>query len=241
MTEQWFTGVVTKIVDETHNTKRFWIRIPDKEAFHFKPGQFVTLDLPIHEKKNKRWRSYSIASHPNGTNEIELVIVLLEGGPGSTYLFTEVHEGSELTMRGPLGVFTLPEQMDRDLFLICTGTGIAPFRSMAHHLHLHNIQHPDIYLISGSRYEKDLLYKEEMRQLQQRMTGFQYIPTLSREDDTGWSGRKGYVHNVYEELLSDRRPAHFFLCGWKAMIDEAKQKIMAMGYDRHDIHLELYG
>lgn len=238
MPEKWFTGVVTKIVEETYNTKRFWIRVPDRSSFDFKPGQFVTLDLPIHEKMNKRWRSYSIASHPNGTNEIELVIVLLEGGPGSTYLCTQVTEGTELTMRGPLGVFTLPEVLEKDLFFICTGTGIAPFRAMTHHLHNHGIAHPNIYLISGSRYEKDLLYKEEMLKLHAEMPGFQYIPTLSRED---WSGRKGYVHAVYEELLADKRPANFFLCGWKAMIDEAKQKIMAMGYDRHDIHLELYG
>ncbi len=81
MLEQWYTGVVTKIVNETYNTRRYWIHIPEKEAFHFKAGQFVTLDLPIHEKKNKRWRSYSIASHPNGSAEIELVIVLLEGAP----------------------------------------------------------------------------------------------------------------------------------------------------------------
>lgn len=239
MPEQWYTGVVTKIVDETHNTKRFWIRVPDKTSFDFKPGQFVTLDLPIHEMKNKRWRSYSIASHPNGTNEIELVVVLLEGGPGSTYLCTQVREGTELTMRGPLGLFTLPEQLEHDLFLICTGTGIAPFRSMVKHLHLHDLPHPNIYLISGSRYEKDLLYKTEMQQLSQEMNGFHYIPTLSREES--WEGKKGYVHAVYEELLSDKRPARFFLCGWKAMIDEAKQKIQAMGYDRHDIHLELYG
>lgn len=240
MPDQWYNGVVTKIVDETHNTKRFWIQVPHSATFDFKPGQFVTLDLPIHEMKNKRWRSYSIASPPNGSNEIELVIVLLEGGLGSTYLFTQVEVGTELLMRGPLGVFVLPEVMERDLFLICTGTGIAPFRSMTRFLHAHDIAHPHIYLISGSRFEKDLLYKEEMLQLQQDMKGFSYIPTLSREGD-GWTGKRGYVHSVYEELLEDKRPAHFFLCGWKAMIDEAKQRIMGMGYNRHDIHLELYG
>src|SRR5690606_4384923 len=115
MLEQWHNGYVTKIIDETYNTRRFWIQIPDKAPFDFKPGQFVTLDLPIHEKKNKRWRSYSIASCPNGSNIIELVIVLLEGGAGTTYLFNEVREGSELLLRGPLGVFLLPETLDRDL------------------------------------------------------------------------------------------------------------------------------
>ncbi|HVI45400.1 MAG TPA: FAD-binding oxidoreductase [Chitinophaga sp.] len=240
MQEIWHTGIVTRIVDETHNTRRFWIKVPEMERFDFKAGQFVTLDLPIHEKKNKRWRSYSIASHPNGSNEFELVIVLLEGGVGSTYIFNEVKEGSELQLRGPLGLFVLPETLDRELFLICTGTGIAPFRSMANYLHLHQIPHPDIYLIFGCRFEKDLLYAEEMRQLAAEMPGFHYIPTLSREE--GWNGRKGYVHNVYEELLQQsKRPAHFYLCGWKAMIDEARQRITGMGYDRHDIHLELYG
>ena len=37
------------------------------------------------------------------------------------------------------------------------------------------------------------------------------------------------------------RPASFFLCGWKNMIDEAKQRILALGYDRKSIHQELYG
>ncbi|HMI64302.1 MAG TPA: hypothetical protein VK518_25470, partial [Puia sp.] len=36
-------------------------------------------------------------------------------------------------------------------------------------------------------------------------------------------------------------PASFFLCGWKNMIDEAKQRIQALGYDRKSIHQELYG
>lgn len=43
-------------------------------------GQFVIRDLPIHEQKNKQCRSYFINSGSNGTNTIELVIVLPEGG-----------------------------------------------------------------------------------------------------------------------------------------------------------------
>ena len=36
-------------------------------------------------------------------------------------------------------------------------------------------------------------------------------------------------------------PSSFYLCGWKNMIDEAKQRIVALGFDRKAIHLELYG
>ena len=102
--QPWRTGKVIRIEDETASTKRFWIEVPELPSFDFKPGQFVTLDLPIHEKPNKRWRSYSIASWPDGTNIFELVIVLLEGGLGTNYLFNHVGVGSELILRGPQGV-----------------------------------------------------------------------------------------------------------------------------------------
>src|SRR6201989_2420467 len=122
MVPQWQSGIVTRIEQATPNTRRYWIQMPETESFEFKAGQFVTLDLPIHEQKNKRWRSYSIASAPDGTNVFELVIVLLEGGLGTQYLFNEVSVGSEILLRGPQGKFTLPEQITEDIYLICTGT-----------------------------------------------------------------------------------------------------------------------
>lgn len=237
--QPWRTGKVIRIENETYNTRRYWIEIPELSSFDFIPGQFVTLDLPIHEKPNKRWRSYSIASWPDGTNVFELLIVLLEDGLGTPWLFKNVVVGSELILRGPQGVFTLDEDnLQKDLFLICTGTGIAPFRSMAQHIKLHNITHENIYVLFGCRTQKDLLYFNELKQLETELTKFHYVPTLSREQ---WEGKTGYVHALYEELCDKRQPASFFLCGWKAMIDEAKQKIQALGYDRKSIHQELYG
>lgn len=223
-------------------TRRFWIQIPELPSFDFEPGQFITFDLPIHEKPAKRLRSYSIASWPDGSNVLELVIVFLEGGAGTFYLFNEVKVGSQLTLRGPQGVFTLPEHIERDLFFICTGTGIAPFRSMAHHIMDHNIAHQDIYLIFGCRKFGDALYRKELTELAEKIPRFHYIPTFSRED-AGSDGlfRTGYVHPIYEELCCGKQPAYFFLCGWKNMIDEAKQRITKLGYERKSIHQELYG
>jgi glycine betaine catabolism B len=241
MLQPWQTATVIKIEQQTHNTRRFFIQMPTDEAFHFEAGQFVTLDLPIHEKPARRLRSYSIASWPNGTNVFELCIVLLEGGAGTTYLFNEIKEGSEITLRGPVGVFTLNEHaLQNDLYLICTGTGIAPFRSMVQHINLHKLSHKNIYLIFGCRTKADLLYFEELKTLSDEMEGFHYIPTLSREN---WEGAAGYVHAVYENILqiNPNKDANFMLCGWKAMIDDAKLKIVALGYDKKAIHSELYG
>jgi len=241
MLQPWQQGKVIKIENESLSVKKFFIQAESPAALTFKPGQFVTLDLPIHEQKNKRWRSYSVASWPDGSNVFELLIVLVPGGAGSTYLFENVQQGGMLTYRGPQGVFVLPEVIDKPLYLICTGTGIAPFRSMVQYMHLNNIPHKEIYLIFGCRNLCDSLYRKELQQLQQQMPGFKYLPVFSREAESV-TVKKGYVHPVYETLYTaSPTESLFYLCGWKNMIDEAKERILQMGIDKKNIHLELYG
>lgn len=237
MLPQWQTGIVRRIEEATANTHRYWVELTDVEKFEFKPGQFVTLDLPIHEQRNKRWRSYSIASMPDDSNIIELIVVHLETGVGSKYIYEHFKVGSTLTLRGPQGVFVLPP-LDKELFLICTGTGIAPFRSMMHYVRHHNIEHQPIHIIFGTRTQDDLLYADEMKQLVNDVPRFHYHPVLSREQ---WQGHTGYVHQVYEQLCVTRQSATFMLCGWRPMIDEAKQRLLSMGYTSKDIHIEIYG
>jgi ferredoxin-NADP reductase len=164
--------------------------------------------------------------------------VLDEKGLGTPYIFNNVLVGSELKFRGPQGIFVLHEPLESDIFMICTGTGIAPFRSMLHYIKDHNIPHQDIYLIFGCRTKNTILYYDEMNDLKESIPGFHYIPTLSREE---WEGNTGYVHAIYESLCTENKPATFYLCGWKGMIDEAQKRIMDMGYDKKDIHLEIYG
>ena len=233
----WQKGTVIRIEQETADTRRFWIQA-EGNTFDFEPGQFITFDLPIHERPNKRMRSYSIASWPDGTNVFELIIVLDKAGLGTNYLFNEVITGTELTFRGPMGVFTLKMPIEKDLFLICTGTGIAPFRSMVHHIREKKMETGNIYMVFGCRTKADLLYYDELTKLQQEMPHFHYLPTLSREQ---WEGPTGYVHQVYSRYCEQKQPAQFFLCGWKGMIDEARKTLFELGYGTHDIHVEIYG
>lgn len=243
MLPPWQKTVVVRVENETQNTRRFWIQFPETAVFDFLPGQFVTMDLPIHNVPSRRARSYSIASWPNNTNIIELIIVHKEGGTGTEYLFNKINVGSELQVRGPMGNFLLPATMDKDLFLICTGTGIAPFRSMIHYIHLHKLPHQAIYLIFGCRRLTDALYADELREMESLEKDFYYFPVFSRETEAGGIYRQGYVHPVYEEICKSGNfaPADFYLCGWKDMIREAKERIQKMGYSRKSIHQELYG
>lgn len=252
--QPWRKCIVKKVEQLTLNTRSYIIEVPELDIFDFKPGQFVTLDLPIDEKPNKRLRSYSIASWPNGSNQFELCVVLNEAGKGTPYLFDMITEGSELNFRGPVGVFTLPDSIEKDLYFVCTGTGIAPFRSMVHHILKNNIPHKEIHLIFGCRKFGDALYANELKEMMRKEGDYFFHTVYSREEEENCEHlvRIGYVHHVYEDICKAKMteneagkkipaPAGFFLCGWKNMIDEARERILAMGYDKKSIHQELYG
>ncbi|HTB31744.1 MAG TPA: FAD-dependent oxidoreductase [Bacteroidia bacterium] len=238
MAYTFYNSEVVEIIDVTPLVKRFFFQIPEMETFNFAPGQFVQLDLPIESKI--KTRSYSIASAPEGTNIIELVISLNAEGLGTPYLFNEIKVGSKLPLSQPAGKFMKPPvATDVDICMVCTGTGIAPFRSFLKDLIHKNTPYKKIDLIFGTRYEKDVLYMEEMEALSQTLPGFSFTTVLSREPNPS-IGKKGYVHQVYQELYADKRPANFYLCGWKVMIKEAIQNLQDMGYDKKAIKFELY-
>jgi CDP-4-dehydro-6-deoxyglucose reductase len=230
-------STVYKIIQETENVRRFFFKVPDEVHFEFRAGQFIMLNLPIASKFTNR--SYSIASAPNNENTFELAIVLNPKGLGTPYLWENIEVGSEIDISKPLGKFTITEPIHQDLGFICTGTGIAPLRSMIHHILHTNIAHKKLYMVFGNRWEKDIIYRKEMEDLAAIHPSFEFIPVLSR-DNEGWTGKQGYVHAVYEEIFADKRPATFYMCGWRDMLHEARQRLENMGYDKKQIRFESY-
>lgn len=234
----WYKGKVVGIIDETYNIKRFFIQLPELDKVSYQPGQYVQIDFPI--PSDKTYRQYSIAAPPNGDNTIELLIVLDPEGMATNYLFKEVDHGSELTVSRFMGNFVLPEKLEDEVCFISTGTGLAPLRAMYLDLLKKDKTGRKVKLIFGTRYKKDLIYMDEMRELEQEFPNFEFYPVLSREDDPSWKGHRGYVHQIYQELYKDRQPAKFFICGWRNMVRETRQNLMKMGYHRRDIHFERY-
>lgn len=236
---QWYDSKVVEIRDMSPTVKQFFLEVEGIENFEFKAGQFITLDLPISEKRLKRWRSYSIANHPSGTNIIELCIVYLDGGLGTDYLFNEVEVGTNIRFKGPSGAFYLPEEVSKDLVMICTGTGVAPFRSMLFDLIREKKAHERIHLIFGARKSEDILYRAEFEKISKDWEWFTYDICLSREES--WDGIKGYVHQVYMQKEFSEN-TKFYLCGWSKMIDEAVENLLSKKkIDKKEIIYELYG
>lgn len=241
---KWNPTKIRQIKQRSPTVRSFWLELPHHEVLDYKPGQFLTLDLPIGKTRRDGWRSYSIAAAPDGSNQVELCIVRLPHGKGTGFLFDEAEVGTEFPTKDPAGVFTLPAgPLTNDVVMICTGTGVAPFRAMLQQrLATESV---NFHLIFGCRTAEDILYREEFEAMAARHPNFTYSVAVSREDVPATGGiltTRGYVHPVYETVYTKtRKDIRFYLCGWAVMVDEAKERLLALGYEPSQIIEELYG
>jgi len=235
---QMYNTKIINIKKETRDTYRFFSEVDGIENFNFKPGQFVSFLLPLDERKGRKgMRHYSIASSPGG-NKLEFVINKVPGGKGTEYLFEKARIGTQIPIKGPIGKFLLPNKIIHDICMVCTGTGIAPLLSMIRHIYTNNIPHKEIYFIFGTQKKEDMLYHQEMLELEKQEESFHYKVALSREE---YGDYKGYVHPLYQQIFDGEKQGHFFFCGMKNMILEAKDWLLEKGYNRKCIRYELYG
>ena len=242
MPTHWYKGKIKDIKNISTTTKHFEVEIIETDAvFDFIPGQFVTMDLPVGEKRLARWRSYSIANRPGQNNVLEFCIVKSESGLATEYLFDVAKIGAELKFKGPDGGFVIPPDLSQEIIMICTGTGVAPFRSMIHHIIEHKIPFKGIHLIFGTRKAENILYQEEFDKIASLHNHFKYSIALSREELQGY--HHGYVHEIYMEKYTEvQEDRQFYICGWSHMIDDAVANILIkLKYKKSQIHYELYG
>lgn len=234
-------AVLIDIIKETNKNWRFIFESPLYDTLNYKSGQLVQLVAKPGEK-DQIVRNYSIASWKDGTNKFELIITYLNHGMMSEYLFKDVSIGDEFLYKGPMGIFTLPDNlMDRDIYLVSTGSGISPFRSMINYIYENKVPFKSIKLFFGTRTESDLLYRDELEKIQKELPNFEYIPTLSQESKEGF--REGHVHEHYLKLIdtSSEKPWVYF-CGWDIMISEGRFHLNERGFEMtKDIRVEIFG
>jgi ferredoxin-NADP reductase len=225
-----------KLIESTElapEVRHFVFEVPEVEKFTFVPGQFVSMNQVVNEKKITR--AYSIASAPSGTNRFELCLNLVREGLLSPRLF-EMQPGDTIEIRPPLGMFVL-RNPPRDAIFIATGTGIAPFRSILKAQLKEASQ--AFTLVFGVRHESHLMYREEFEEMARKYPHFRFLPILSRPTES-WSGRSGHVQAHLQEAIGERRDVDVFLCGLKLMVDDVRNILKEMGFDRKQILFEKY-
>jgi len=198
----------------------------------FQAGQFITLGLPNPVEGGKIVRrAYSIASHPENKDFIELVIRWVRKPlPGrlTTQLFN-LKEGDEILWLKPAGkALKISEELpngekdNRRIICIGGGTGLAPFVSFAQHLHDTGDKR-EIIVLQGASYVDELSYKDLLTSLEDESEkkgkdewNFKYRAAVSRPQEwfnRSWGGQIGRVETFLrprenaksqlEELIGD--------------------------------------
>ncbi len=209
------------------------IRAPEVDVF--KPGQFLQLGLKLSD--DHVHRPYSVAS-PHG-ELLEFFIVLVEEGKLTPRLWKlEPGDTLDISQRAA-GSFTLEHCPDAStLWLIGTGTGLAPYIAM--------LRTPEpwqrykrIVLVHGVRYARDLAYQEELSSYIQNASGqFRYIPIISREANS--DSLQGRITTCIENGSLEQsagvpmsKDSAIMLCGNPDMLDDCEALLAAREIVKH--------
>ena len=233
MAEFTQAATVMSVNDLTSHTRQL-VLLPTLQTIVFKPGQWVSLKLPVGAAPPLN-RAYSMAVPSTPSGELTIIFDRVPGGVGSNYLYT-VKPGDAIQLSGPYGNFTIPQQLDRDLFLVARYTGLVPIRCMLKHLYAQR-QTDTILLIAVAPAEDEILFHEELLILASTYPKFRYLPLVATE---GEQQGVDLVCPMLRPLIEKASKVIPMLCGTKGFVRPLRAYLMEAGYDRKEVKIETY-
>lgn len=215
-------------------TARLWrIMLALDAPLAFYPGQFIEIQIP----GTALWRSYSIASAPARSTQLELVIKHLPGGAFSGHLPT-LARGLQISMRGPFGTSYL-RAGTAPVLLVATGSGIAPLMSILDDARARaDPRRFDLFF--GARSVADLPFAARLQGYADHFgERFSYCPTLT-QGAADWRGRRGRVTQALQREIDDASRYDAYLCGAPAMCDASGALLEAKGIRTHQLFYDRF-
>ena len=239
--------------------------VPEGPFPDYKAGQFLTLGMPVKSENNRIInRAYSIASNPENKKYFEFVIRWVRKPyPGrlTTAMFN-AKEGDSIQWRKANGTLTINDKLPngepdtRRIVCIGGGTGLAPFVSMAQHLHEIGDKR-EIIVLHGASYVDELSYKRLLTDLQNESKergpdkwNFIYRAAISRPKEyfnRSWIGHTGRVESFFkanaqgvsplDELVGEKvtpENTRIYICGYQGTIDGVMDYVSDRGFVNRD-------
>ena len=214
---------------QNHETKLITSETQDYET----KGQHVDLDGYV-------FRAYSVASSPYD-EFIEFFSVVIPHGEFTSKV-NHIQVGDSLLLNTtPFGYLTLARYqlpLPNDLWLLATGTGLAPFLSILKTIEVWQ-QYQRIILVYSARTSQELAYQAEIDAIKSiygdNGAAFVFLPIVTREAD--YAGEKARIPNLIlsgklTELVGqklDKERSHVMLCGNPQMVEDTKEALKSIG------------
>ena len=214
---------------QNHETKLITSETQDYET----KGQHVDLDGYV-------FRAYSVASSPYD-EFIEFFSVVIPQGEFTSKV-NHIQVGDSLLLNTtPFGYLTLARYqlpLPNDLWLLATGTGLAPFLSILKTIDVWQ-QYQRIILVYSARTSQELAYQAQISSIKSiygdNGAAFVFLPIVTREAD--YAGEKARIPNLIlssklTELVGqklDKERSHVMLCGNPQMVEDTKEALKSIG------------
>ena len=230
--------LVARIFQETPTVRTFRMVAPDRHRlpFTFKPGQFVTLALPIGGEEVRR--TYTVSSPPTRTSYIEVTVK--REGVASGYLHDQVHEGDQIEVRALSGSFTFTGAESDGVLLIGGGVGITPMMSVLRSLTDTAWEH-GIWMVFAVRTPKDIIFEKELTYLQERHPNFHLQVIAEDAAGTGWQGLTGRITaGQLQAFVPELARRRVYLCGPAPMMDAVRATLHGLEVPDGQVLTELF-
>jgi ferredoxin-NADP reductase len=224
----WEAATVIGIREETENAKTFRLLLPHPST-HL-AGQHYILRLTAEDGYSAQ-RSYSVASPPDGSPEIELTVERLTDGEVSMFLHDEVMVGDELEVRGPIGGWFV-WQADHPALLVGGGSGVVPLMAMLRHARRVGAAGL-VRLVVSVRRPGDLYYRDEI-------PGPETSVVYTRQAPPGVPRPPGRITPEDLQPLPAGEPT-VYICGSSPFADAAADAAMSLGVPADRIRVERFG
>jgi ferredoxin-NADP reductase len=156
-TRTWQTATVVALRSETPRARTIRLAL-DGPSGHL-AGQHYVVRLTAPDGYTAS-RSYSVASAPDGSNELELTVERLADGEVSSFLHDILEVGDTIEVRGPIGGWFV-WRGDAPALLVGGGSGVVPLMSMVR-LARTEARTDLLHLVASARTPADLLYRDEL-------------------------------------------------------------------------------
>lgn len=224
---------VRAVIDETHDTKSIVFEVPEAlaEQFSYRPGQFLTLRLPIEGRYVPR--CYSMSSAPVLDDALRVTVKRVDKGRGSNWVCDRVQVGDSIELMPPSGLFS-PRNLSQNFLLLAGGSGITPVFSI---LRTVLKQHQgNVVLFYANRDERSVIFKKDLQQLAAEYPD--RLQVLHWLDSVQGAPSQKQLAAWATPWVVDAGQA--FVCGPGPFMDAAQAALIEAGMPAEQVHVERF-